>query len=288
MARSGRFGLMLALFGALVLTPDALFLRWSGMTGLQMLGWRGLCLGALFIGGWALTSKAHRRDLAALGSRAGIVVLVGQFFNAMLFPVGIANAPVAPVLLGVATVPVWSALLSRLWQGEVTSRGTWVVIALVLAGLVLSVSDPAHSGGLGSALVGALCGLGVALALAVNFVTLRFHAELPLPLVLGLGAFAAGLTGWWVTGTARMADGQLWAILVTALLILPLAFFALNLAARHTAAANVSLLLLLETVLGPLWVWVGIGEAPGPRALLGGALVVITLAIYIARRARRA
>jgi len=48
-------------------------------------------------------------------------------------------------------------------------------------------------------------------------------------------------------------------------------------------------LLLLETVLGPLWVWLGIGEAPTATMLLGGAIVVTSLALYIllSERTRR-
>ena len=58
-------------------------------------------------------------------------------------------------------------------------------------------------------------------------------------------------------------------------------FFSLSSASRYTQAANVSLLMLLETVLGPLWVWLGLGEAPTPRMLAGGAIVIVSLALYI-------
>lgn len=287
MTTSGRTGLALALFGALVLTPDALLMRLSGMAGLQMLGWRGLCLGSLFLLVWAVTSRSHRADLALLASGAGLTVIVCQYFNALLFPLGIGAAPVAPVLLGVATVPVWAALLSRLLHGETTSKATWATIAVVLAGLALAVTDHGAAALDAGALMGAACGLGVALALAMNFVTLRFHPRLPLLLAIGIGALLASATGWAATGPTRMTEGQLWAILLTSLAILPLSFFALSQAARHTSAANVSLLLLLETVLGPLWVWLGTGEAPGPRMLMGGAIVIAVLVVYILRPRRR-
>lgn len=91
----------------------------------------------------------------------------------------------------------------------------------------------------------------------------------------------SGTAGLLIVGPAQMTDGTVWAILVCALLILPLSFFALNEASRHTAAANVSLLLLLETVLAPLWVWLGTGETPSQRMMAGGALVVVTLAVYV-------
>ncbi|MDW3118955.1 MAG: DMT family transporter [Roseovarius pacificus] len=131
------------------------------------------------------------------------------------------------------------------------------------------------------ALIGAGLGLGVALALALNFVVLRARPQLPILLVIGAGAFLAGVFGLIATGPARMLDGQVWAMAVTGMLVLPLSFFLLSLASRYTHASNVSLLMLLETVLGPLWVWLGIGEKPTLAMLVGGGIVVSSLALYI-------
>lgn len=286
MNRNTGFGLGLALAGALVLTPDALLLRLSGMSGFQMLGWRGLCMGAIFLLAWAITSHNRRGELRQIGGTTALLVVACHALNAALFPIGIAVSPVAPVLLGVATVPVWSALFAHLLYGERASTATWAAITLVLAGLTIAVTDHGAAALDAAALTGAACGLGVAFALALNFVTLRHHPDLPLLLVIGIGALLAGALGWGMTGPAAMAQGALWAILLAGGVILPLSFFALSQASRHTSAANVSLLLLLETVLAPLWVWLGIGEAPSPRMMAGGALVVATLAVYVARTRR--
>lgn len=286
MTRSPAFGLGLALAGALILTPDALLMRLSGMSGFQMLGWRGICMAIIFFAAWTLTSRTHRADLNSVVAPAALMVIACHAVNAMLFPVGIAVGPVAPVLLGVATVPVWSALLARVLHGEATSRATWTAIVLVLGGLAIAVTDKGAAALDAAALTGAACGLGVAFALALNFVTLRYNPDMPLLLAIGLGALIAGTVGWMVSGPGAMAQGTLWAILVASILVLPLSFFALSQASRHTAAANVSLLLLLETVLAPLWVWLGTGEAPSRRMLLGGAVVIITLAVYVARARR--
>lgn len=286
MPRDARFGLALALAGALILTPDALFMRISGMDGAQMLAWRGLCMGAIFLIAWALTSRDRRGDVARIGSAAAALLITCQVLNNALFPLGIAIAPVAPVLLGVATIPVWAALLARLVHGEPTAPATWRAILFVLAGITLAVTESGAGALDGAALAGAACGLGVAMALALNFVTLRHNPELPLLLAIGLGALIAGGAGLAVTTPARMTDGVLWAILITALFIIPVSFFSLSQASRHTSAANVSLLLLLETALAPIWVWLGIGEAPTPRMIAGGAIVIVTLALYLAPRRR--
>lgn len=281
------FGLALAVFGALVLTPDALFMRLSGMAGYQMVGWRGMMMGAVMLCLWAATARGRARDLAALATGMGALLIVTQYANMTLFSLGIAHAPVAVMLLGVATAPVFAALLSWLVMGERTRPATWAAIAAVMAGLGLAVSGGNGPGAEGSALIGVLAGLAVALVLALNFVLLRACPAMPIPLVIGLGAVLAGATGWAVTGPAQMTQGAVWAIAVCGLVILPVSFFSLSLASRHTHASNVSLLLLLETVLGPLWVWLGVGERPTPVMLAGGAVVVASLALYLWHTGRR-
>lgn len=281
------YGIGLAAFGAMVITPDALFMRLSGMNGAQMLGWRGLCVGTIFWAAWLLTARERTAALPRLATRAGLAVVAAQYFNAALFPLGIAAAPVAVVLLSVATMPVWAAILSRFILGEPTRPATWVTIAAVLAGIAIAVSGKGDLAVNRAALTGALCGLGVAACLAVTFVTLRLKPGLPLLPALGSGALLTGITGLALTGPARMAEGSVPAILVTGLLILPLSFFSLTSAARHTQAANVSLLMLLETVIGPIWVWAVLGEAPTLRMLTGGAIVLGSLALYILVTGRR-
>lgn len=283
MIRHPMFGLGLATFGTLMLTPDALLMRLSQMGGFQMVGWRGLLMGTMMVLAWAVTSKDHREDLEALREPFGLTIVVCQVFNSTLFCLGVAIAPVAVVLFGVAAVPVFAALLAWLILGEPTRAATWAAILAVMIGIGIAVSGKAE-GAVAldvTALYGALFGLGVALVLALNFVVVRARPKLPILLAIGLGALIAGVVGTLITGLSQMGQGLIWPMALTSLVVLPVSFFSLSMASRYTHAANVGLLMLLETVLGPLWVWVVIDEAPSTRMLLGGAIVVVSLAIYL-------
>lgn len=289
MTRSPLFGIALALAGVLVLTPDTLLMRLSGLSGWAMLAWRGIGMAGVFLLVWALAARDRRRDATMLFTGAGVAVVACQVANQAFFTLGIASAPVAMVLFGVAAVPVFSAVFAYLLAGEPTRPATWVATFLVFAGITVAASGksagdvPLDAG----ALLGGLAGLGVAAALAGSFVLIRLTPGLSILLTIGVGsALAAGL-GAAVAGPPAMVAGTLWPILLAAFVVLPFAFGAMSRASRHTQAANVSLILLLETVLGPLWVWAGVGEAPTPRMMLGGAIVVVTLAGYILVTAHR-
>ncbi len=283
MKRHGYYGIFLALTGTLVLTPDAMFMRLSEMNGAQMFAWRGLLMGTMLVLAWGISSRHRCRDLKAAATGGGLTIILCQYFNATLFSLGIATAPAAIVLFGLATVPVFAAVFTWLILGGRTGRATWVTIVIVMAGIGIAVM----SGETGQinldwpSFLGALAGLGVASVLAMNFVVLKARPQLPILLVIGIGALLAGLTGLILTGVPDMLRGQVWAIAITGAIILPFSFFTMSLAARYTHASNVSLLMLLETVLGPIWVWLAIGEAMTAGMIIGGTIVVVSLAIYL-------
>ena len=285
--RGAGFGLALAVLGTLVLTPDAMLMRLSDMDGFQMTAWRGFLMGGVMLLAWALTSRDRMDDLAQITTTAGVVIVICQFFNSMLFCLGIAAAPAAIVLIGIAAVPVFSALLSWVISREPTSAMTWVTIAAVIAGMLIAVSGKGAQLN-ATAVIGVLFGLGVAFVLALNFTMLRAHQRLPILLLIGVGAVLAGINGLIITGPANMVSGAPWAMVTTGAVVLPLSFYLLSLASRYTHAANVSLIMLMETVLGPFWVWLAVGEVPTGRMLIGGAVVLVALAIYLVLTRRKA
>ncbi|MFC2966590.1 DMT family transporter [Acidimangrovimonas pyrenivorans] len=288
MTRHPMFGIFLALFGALAITPDTLLMRLSGLGGGQMVAWRGLLAGTSLTLAWALFRHRHwRGDLRGLASGGGALVVLCQFLSAALFSLGIAAAPVAVVLFAISSVPVFSALLSRLVLGEATHWSTWAAIAAVLTGIGIAVFGKSAGPVVGTPLLGAAAGLGVAMSLAVNFVTIRRNPQIPIPLAVGCGALVSGLVGLGLVGPATMLDGRIWAIVLAGGVVLPASFFSLSLASRHTQASTVSLLMLLETILGPVWVWAGTGEALTRGMVTGGALVIGSLAVYLWYAGRR-
>ena len=282
-------GLMLALAGALLLTPDTLLMRLSGLDGGAMLAWRACLAGLVFLSiGLIARFKEEKGNRARVSSFGFWSLVICQIGNASFFAFGIALAPVAVVLLAVATVPVIAALLGYFLLGELADRRVWATIVLVFSGILMSVAGDIERGMNidFETLLGACCGLAVAISLAFNFVIIRKNKTVPFELAIGLGALIAGCTAFYLWPVAWQVRGaSLIYISVTGLIILPVSFFLLSKASRLTSAANVSMIMLLETVLGPLWVWLGIKETPNSLTLLGGVLVVGALGFFLYRQA---
>ncbi|MDT2057027.1 MAG: DMT family transporter [Planktomarina sp.] len=283
-------GLALAIFGAVLLTPDTLFMRLSELDGFSMLVWRGGLSGIAYILIWIWFSlRVERRIPNIFTANFGVIVLC-QMLNATLFSLAISIAPVTVVLIGVATVPIFAAILSRIILGEALSKLTIITAVLVMIGLYISVLGQENSEiELGATtLPGAALGLGVAFSLAMNFTIIRKDKDVPFVLAIAIGAFmAAGLGALCSEALYWPPLGNIAAIALTGIIILPVSFVTLSYAARFVSSSTVSLIMLLETVLGPLWVWWGIGEVPTDSMLVGGTIVVICLTGFLIQEGRR-
>ena len=282
-------GLSLALFGALLLTPDTLFMRISELDGFTMLAWRGGLSGIGYLLIWAWFSLRLELKIPNVLTLSFAIVVICQIINATFFSLAIAVAPVTIVLISVATAPIFSAILSWFFLGETLSKFSIGTAILVLLGLYISVlgGDATLIELDTSTLLGALFGLGVAFTLAMNFTIIRKDKNIPFVLAIGIGALLAGSLG------LLCADNLYWppvknmaAIAVTGIIILPVSFCTLSYAARFVPSSTVSLIMLLETVLGPLWIWWGIGEEPTNAMLLGGAIVVFSLTAFLINQRR--
>ena len=282
-------GLTLAIFGALLLTPDTLFMRLSQLDGFNMLLWRGGLSGLAYFMIWLWMRGP--RDLSNIWTRNFAIIVACQTGNAALFSLAIALAPVIVVLIGVATVPIFAALLSRLLLGEALSMRTLITAAMVFLGLFISVLD-SNDGHLMldlTTLIGAGLGLGVAFSLGMNFTVIRKDKDVPFVLAIAVGAIAAAvLAACLATTVAWPPLPQMASIALTGIFILPLSFVTLSYAARFVPSSTVSLIMLLETVLGPLWVWWGIDEAPSATMLIGGGIVLTCLAVFLILEGRSA
>jgi drug/metabolite transporter (DMT)-like permease len=281
-------GILLAFAGALLLTPDSLFMRWSELDGGAMLAWRASLSGIIYIViGYMFGGSANAIRQGGLRQFSFWILVLCQISNATFFAFGIAIAPVAIVLVAVATVPIFSVILGFFFLGERPDFGTWIIIGVVFLGIALSVLGDIDPTQLFNpyTVLGAVFGLLVAISLAMNFVIIRKNETLPFELALGFGGLIAGLSAFVLFPAAfSLSFESAFYISLTGLIILPISFYLLSYASRFTSAANVSMLMLLETVLGPFWVWLGVGEAPGIFGLIGGGIVIAALFYFLLRQ----
>ena len=180
----------------------------------------------------------------------------------------------ANTTITMSLAPLMAALAGLVFLGERVERRTWLAIAVAALGLLTMFIDSLS----GKGWIGILIALGVPLGLAANVVINRRHGAgidmVPTVLVAGLISIAVALPFAWPL-TASLRDISVMGLMGSVQLACGCLF--ITLAMRYLPAAEIGLFTLLETVLGPIWVWLAYSERPGSLALLGGALIVTAL-----------
>ena len=284
--KPARFGTLLALAGILVLTPDTLVIRLSGLERWTLMGWRGLLMGVMsFAIWWLLFTRQPLRDLRTILTWQGLFVIATFSLNSVTFTLGIVETSASVVLTAVATMPVFAAILSAFLLQERQGWRGWAAIFAAMAGVGIVVADGSSAIGQpdGSVMLGALYGVLTAIGLAVTFTFARKYPWLAILPAAAFGAFISGVIGLSLAEQDKIFDVPLWTVLTMGLILLPVSFTCLNLAPRYTSAAVVSLVMLLEMVIGPFWVWLGIGERPSPIMMGGTAVALAALGFHIIR-----
>lgn len=275
-------GIALAVAGVIALSPDALLIRLIDSDPATLLFWRCLLQGATL---WAALALVYRGRLPATVramGRAGAGAALVFATTMTLFVSSITLTSAANTLFILATAPLFAALISWLVLGERVAVRTWAAIAMALVGIAII-----FVGGLGGGtLIGDALGLGAALSLASQLSIVRRVRDTNLVPALAAGTLiVAGLSLFLAEPLAPDASDALWLFLL-GVVVLPVAFGLLTLAPRHIPSPEVSLIMQLEALLGPLWVWLGVGEVPPFATFIGGAIVLTTLVVHSALNIR--
>ncbi len=160
---------------------------------------------------------------------------------------------------------------------------TWLAIGAALTGIWITVSgDVSHS-----RLSGDLCAALAALCHACYLTVLRSSQKVDMTPTVALGGLLAALFAWpFATPLALTLSDALFSALL-GLVVLPVSLVLIAIGPRYLPAPEINLIMLLEIVLGPYWVWLALGEEPGFRAFVGGAIVLATLILHSVAGLRR-
>ena len=256
--------------------------------------WRSLFAGAFVLAALLYTRRGGA--WAAVRASGGYGILSGAMWAIMFvaFMLALMTTTTANTLIVNSIAPLATALLARAVLREAIAPRTWAAIALAIAGMLwmfgsgFAGGEPRHAAGM-------LIALAVPLAAAVNMGTLK-HAGRSVDLVPAvlLGAVFSAVLTLPLALPLRASAHDVVLLAVLGCLQLGLPCMLMVRASPHLSAPEIALLALLEVVLGPLWAWLGAGEAPALATLAGGALVIAALllnelaALGVRMRARRA
>ena len=274
-ARSGR---LLVGAAAMCWSTGGLIARLVDTDPWTTVFWRGIFCAAFLVAVTALREGRRTPDVFLGMGGGGLAMGGGLAIPATSVNKGQHRTPVANVLIIQSLSPFMAGLLGWLWMGERVAGRTWAAMGMALLGSAIMVSRYFYTETTAGSIGGDLLAFTVALAFALATVILRRNRHVRM---LPAAALSAALSSLFTAaaaqpGTAGAGDLGLLALFGSGQLGLGMILFTAG--ARRIPVAEAALIGVLESVLGPVWVWLAIGENPGVPSLVGGAIVLAALA----------
>ena len=265
-------GLALTFTGAMFMTFDTPVLRLIDGEKWTVLFWRALLM-SLTVLIWWLVMRGLKKPVPELvNGKSGLLVPALFASSNISFILAIYNTTIANTVFILALTPLFAIVISFVWLKEKPGLATWLALAVSMFGVGIIVWAGLGAGDLFGNLMAMLTGMAMAMA----FTIIRYTGkDMSMSPVL-TGAITASIA-FFISADLSLDFYQSFWMLVNGVIILPVAASLMVLGPRYISSAEVSLFLLLETVLAPIWVWLAVGETVAFTTFAGGAIILIAL-----------
>ena len=269
-------GSILAFVGVLFITPDSLFIRLSNLETWGLLFYRGLIPFLVVLLGLLLFYKSNfTKALYDIGYVGLFYILSFSTCN-ITFIISIQNTNVANTLIMVALAPILSAVLATIFLKEKTDKETWMAIFITFFAVAYIFYDSLKLGNF----LGDIFGFVTALGLAINANLARYAKKVDLVPSAVLGKLCVAIFAFFFVENFELNGTDMVIIPLMCIMCVAIPFVLVTIAPRFISAPEVNLFFLLEVIIGPIWVWMIINERPSLDTIIGGAIIIVTIAIH--------
>ena len=269
-------GSLLAFVAVMFITPDSLFIRLSSVDTWSLVFYRGIIPFFTVLIGMLIIYKLNFFKMLFTSGYHGLIYIITFSITNITFVVSIQNTNVANTLVMIAMAPMLSAILGAIFLKEIPDKKTWIAILITFMAAVYIFYDSLQLG----SIYGDILGFITAVGLAVGAVTIRSAKKKNLVPAAVVGKLLVAIFAIFFIETYVLADQDLFLVPLMCVMCVAIPFVMVTIAPRFIPAEEVNLFFLLETIIGPFWVWMVIKEQPSIETIQGGIVIILTIAIH--------
>jgi len=269
-------GSLLAFVAVMFITPDSLFIRLSSIDTWSLVFYRGIIPFFTVLIGMLIIYKLNFFKMLYTSGYHGLIYVITFSITNITFVVSIQNTNVANTLVMIAMAPMISAILGAIFLKENPDKKTWIAIAITFIAAVYIFFDSLQLG----SIYGDILGLITAFGLAVGAVTIRSAKKKNLVPAAVVGKLFVAIFAMFFIDSYVLSNQDLYIVPLMCVMCVAIPFVMVTIAPRFIPAEEVNLFFLLETIIGPFWVWMVIKEQPSIETIQGGLVIILTIGIH--------
>jgi len=215
----------------------------------------------------------YKKNTFKIIKKSGYPAVLGGFvmsFSFVAFVIAMTNTTVANVVFIISTQTMFLAIFGYFYLKEKVSLIGSSSIFLAMSGIVIMVGDSISSG----SLFGNLVALAIPINFAIYVMIIRKNSNVDMvPAMFYSGIFSL-IYGYFLSESFNFTQNDIFMGFLLGVPQLALGFICITIGSRTTASATVGLLMLMETLCGPLWVWLFLNEIPPMSVFIGGVVII--------------
>ena len=269
-------GIALSLIGVLVITPDSLLIRLINIPSWELLFYRGLVPFVFLLILLLLYYKKNFLHSLLVTGLPGLFYAILMALGNITFVISIQNTNVANTLIMIALTPFATAILSSIFLKEHPSQRMWFTIIACFLVVLFIFYDSYRE----NRMFGDFFGLLTAILIGGSAVVVRYSKLvnfLPSLLIAKLFTFVIPILFIQSFPESLIIDLREFYLIIAMGICLFIALSFITLAPRYIPAYEVEIFFVLETILGPLWVWLIIHEQPTTKTIIGGICIILII-----------
>lgn len=268
-------GLSITSFGVLIMSLESLFIKSTDISPIVFSFYLGIFVFFSMIGTFLIQEGKNVKVFKFNYFWILILCAILMGISNILFIVAIKTTTVANVVIIFGTSALFSALFSYLFYRQKVGKNIFYSSFFMFVGLFIIFNDQLGLGALQGNLFALIC----TIAFAISFVLLSKYKEINRVVLIAISGLVLSIISYFLAERIYIDFHNLLLVSIMGLLITPVSRVLISNGTKYINASEVSLLMIIETIMAPIWVWIFLNEIPTSYTLFGGTVIIITLVI---------
>ena len=269
-------GLALTSLGVFIMSLESLFIKFTTISPFLFSFYIGIFMFISMFTSFILNKKEYIKK--ALSTSPFLMLSICAFLMGLsniFFITAVKTTTVANVVIIFSTAALFSALFAYLFFKEKITKNIVISSFFIFIGLFIIFNDNLEIGSFEGNIYALLC----TALFSISFVLLSKYKEMDRTILTAFAGLALSILAIFFCDELVVDFKTLMILMIMGLLISPISRLLLGNGAKYISASEVSLLMIIETIMAPIWVWIFLNEIPSSYTFIGGSIIIVTLII---------
>lgn len=268
-------GLALTSLGVFIMSLESLFIKFTTVSPFLFSFYIGIFMFISMFSTFIFKEKAVLKKALNTNLPMMIVCAILMGTSNIFFITAVKTTTVANVVIIFSTAALFSALFAYLFYKEKITKNIIIASFFMFVGLFIIFNDKLEIGSIEGNIYALFC----TALFATSYVLLSRYKDMDRVMLTAFSGLALSIIAFFFCDELTIDFRTLAVVMIMGLLISPISRVLLGTGAKYISASEVSLLMIIETIMAPIWVWIFLNEVPSSYTFIGGSIIIVTLII---------